>query len=302
MRSYLILALKGMGMGAANVIPGVSGGTIALITGIFEKLILSVKSFDTHAARLLLKGQIKAFIAYTNLYFLIAVFAGVAVAIVALARVLDPLFEDYPVYVWAFFFGLILASVFFVGKTVTGWSLWVIVALAIGTGIALAVSLVSDVAGQNSAYWYVFLCGIVAMCSMILPGLSGSYVLLLMGNYELIVVDAVNDMDLSILIPMFLGAAFGLLAFSRLLSWVFGKYRNQTIALLTGFIAGSLTILWPWKEEITTTLSDGTEKVTGYDRYFPDSFDGEVIGVIGLVIAGIIVIWLFEKLARVKSG
>ncbi len=302
MRSYLILALKGMGMGAANVIPGVSGGTIALITGIFEKLILSIKSFDSHAARLLLKRQIKDFIDYTSLYFLIAVFAGVAVAIVALARVLDPLFEDYPVYVWAFFFGLILASVFFVGKTVTRWSLWVIVALAVGTGIALAVSLVSDVAGQNSAYWYVFLCGIVAMCSMILPGLSGSYVLLLMGNYELIVVDAVNDLDLSILIPMILGAAFGLLAFSRLLSWVFGRYRNQTIALLTGFIAGSLTILWPWKEEITTILSDGTEKVTGYDRYFPDSFDGEVIGVIGLVITGIIVIWLFEKLARVKSG
>ena len=167
---------------------------------------------------------------------------------------------------------------------------------------ALAISLVSDVAGENRSVWYVFLCGIIAVCSMILPGLSGSYVLLLMGNYELVVIDAVNDMDMGILIPMVLGAAFGLIAFSRILSWVFKRYRDQTISLLTGFIGGSLAMLWPWKDEVLETLSDGSEKVVGYDRYFPDSFDGEVIGAIFLMIAGIIVIWAFEKLAETKSG
>ncbi len=301
MRHYLILGLKGLGIGAANVIPGVSGGTIALITGIFEKLIYSIRSFDTHAARLLLSGNLKAFIEYTNLYFLIAVFAGVAIAILALAKILDPLFDDYPVYVWAFFFGLILASVYFVGKTVARWKVAVIVSFIVGTAIAIVISLVSDVAGKNDAYWYVFVCGIVAICSMILPGLSGSYVLLLMGNYELIVIDAVNDLDMGILIPMVLGAGFGLLAFSRLLSWVLKSYRDQTIALLTGFIFGSLSILWPWKDEITTKLSDGTEKVTGYERYMPDSFDGEVLGAVGLMIAGIVVIWAFERLAAIGN-
>lgn len=302
MKYYLILVLKGIGMGAANVIPGVSGGTIALITGIFEDLIHSVKSFDAVSVKLLLNRKIKEFVDHTNLLFLVSVFLGVAIAILALARILDPLFDDYPVYVWAFFFGLILASVYFVGKTISRWTFPVVIAFVIGTASALTISLVSDIAGENDAVWYVFICGIVAMCSMILPGLSGSYVLLLMGNYELVVIDAVNDLDFGILIPMVLGAVFGLLAFSRLLSWVFKRYRDQTISLLTGFIFGSLSILWPWKDEITEVLNDGTEKVAGYDRYFPDSFDGEVAGAVGLMIAGIVIIWLFEKLAETRSG
>jgi len=302
MKHYLILVLKGIGMGAANVIPGVSGGTIALITGIFEDLINSVKSFDISALKLLLHRRIRDFIDHTNLLFLIAVFLGVAIAILALARILDPLFDDYPVYVWAFFFGLILASVYFVGKTISRWTVAVVLCFVVGAACALTISLVSDVAGENDAIWYVFICGIVAMCSMILPGLSGSYVLLLMGNYELVVIDAVNDLDFGILIPMVLGALFGLLAFSRLLAWIFKSYRDQTIALLTGFIFGSLSILWPWKDEVIEVLSDGTEKVAGYDRYFPDSFDGEVAGAIGLMIAGIIVIGLFEKLAEAQSS
>ncbi len=302
MKYYLILFLKGISMGIANVIPGVSGGTIALIVGIFEKLIYSIKSFDIVAVKLLFSGKLKEFIEHTNLYFLIAVFAGVAVAILALARILDPLFDDYPVYVWAFFFGLILASVYFVGKTVSRWTIAVIVSFIVGTAFAVIISMISDEAGENDAYWYVFICGIVAICCMILPGISGSYVLLLMGNYELIVIDAVNDLDMAILLPMLLGAGFGLLAFSHLLSWVLKKYRDQTISLLTGFIFGSLVIIWPWKEEITEKFGDGTERITGYDRYLPDSFDGEVLGAIGLMLAGIVVIWVIEKLAATKSG
>ena len=156
--------------------------------------------------------------------------------------------------------------------------------------------------GENDSVWYVFLCGAVAICSMILPGLSGSYVLLLMGNYELIVIDALSDISdfhfqFGILIPFLIGAVFGIVAFSRILSYIFKKYRNLTISLLTGFVFGSLSLLWPWKDEITETLSDGSEKVIGYDRYFPDCFDGEVAGAIGLMILGILIIWFFEKLA-----
>ena len=298
MKAYLILILKGIGMGAANVIPGVSGGTIALITGIFEKLINSIKSFDIGAVKLLFSGKLREFIEHTNLYFLIAVFAGVGIAILALARILDPLFDDYPVYVWSFFFGLIMASVYFVGKTIGKWTAVEIVTFIIGAACALIISLVADTGGENNAPWYVFICGIVAICSMILPGLSGSYVLLLMGNYELIVIDAVNDLDISILVPMVLGAAFGLLAFARLLSWVLKKYRDQTIALLTGFIFGSLAIIWPWKESVN---GGDVEAVAG-ERFIPDSLNGEVFGAIGLMIAGIIVIWVFEKLAETKSG
>jgi len=300
MKDYLVLVLKGIGMGAANVIPGVSGGTVALITGIFERLIDSIRSFDITAVRLLLRGELSAFAAHTSLYFLIAVFAGVAIAILALARILEPLFDDYPVYVWAFFFGLILASVYFVGKTVGRWTPVVVACFLVGTGGAVAVALVSDMAAENDAYWYVFLCGIVAICSMILPGLSGSYVLLLMGNYELVVINAVNDFDLGVLIPMLLGAIAGIIAFSRLLSWVLKRYRDQTISLLTGFIFGSLSMLWPWKEEILETLSDGTEKVVGYDQYLPD-FGGELLGAVGLMIVGILVIWAFERLAQARS-
>lgn len=300
MKAYLILVLKGIGMGAANVIPGVSGGTVALITGIFERLVDSIRSFDTVAVRMLLRGEFRAFATHTSLYFLIAVFAGVAIAILALARILEPLFDDYPVYVWAFFFGLILASVYFVGRTVGRWTLTVAVCFLCGTGGAVAVSLVSDMAAENDAYWYVFLCGIVAICSMILPGLSGSYVLLLMGNYELVVIDAVNDFDLGVLIPMVLGAIAGVVAFSRLLAWVLQRYRDQTISLLTGFIFGSLSLLWPWKDEIREILSDGTEKVVGYDQYLP-GFGWELLGAVALMVAGILVIWAFELLARTRS-
>ncbi|MFO8011192.1 MAG: DUF368 domain-containing protein [Dehalococcoidia bacterium] len=302
MKEYFLLILKGMGVGAANVIPGVSGGTVALITGIFERLINSIKSFDFTAARLLLSGRFRDFATHTNLLFLTTVFIGVAIAIVALARILEPLFDDHPIYIWSFFFGLILASVYFVGKTVNRWSLRVIISFVAGAACALAVSLISNMAGGNDAVWYVFICGIVAICSMILPGLSGSYVLLLMGNYELVVIDAVNEFDLGVLIPLIAGAIVGLVSFSRLLSWVFRTFRNMTIALLTGFIFGSLAMLWPWKEEVTRVLKDGTETVVRYDRYFPDSFTGEVVAAIGLMIAGIVVIWGFEKLAQVKSG
>jgi putative membrane protein len=182
------------------------------------------------------------------------------------------------------------------------------VAFIIGTTVALAISLLSP-ATANNDFYYLFLCGIVAICSMILPGLSGSFVLILMGNYELVFIKAVNDLDMKILGPVVLGAIFGLIAFSHLLSWIFKRFRDMTIALLTGFILGSLSILWPWKENIYQTdgmgnilvKSDGEPIVQGYERIIPDAFNLEVVFAIGMVLVGIVSIWLIEKFAEQKK-
>ena len=219
----------------------------------------------------------------------------------------DYFFEHYPVYIWAYFFGLILASVFFVGKTITQWSWSVIAFLLLGTGIALVMTYLNP-ATENSNFFYLMICGIVAVCSMILPGLSGSFVLILMGNYQLVMIDAVNNARLDILLPVVLGAVFGLIGFSHFLSWVFKSYRNQTIALLTGFIFGSLGILWPWKSE--TYIKDdlgniiykhGEPVISGYQRYLPELFSTEVLVALLFMIIGVISIWVMEQTAKVKG-
>lgn len=303
-KDYILLFLKGMGMGAANVIPGVSGGTIALITGIFENLIDSIKSFDLKAIQLLLKFKIKDFIKHTNLFFLIAVLSGAMVSVFSLAKLLEFLFDNYPIYVWSFFFGLILASVYFVGRTIEKWNLSVITTFIIGTGIAIALSTLSP-ATQNDSFLYLIICGIVAMCSMILPGLSGSFVLILLGNYELVMIKAVSNVDLRILFPVALGAGGGIIIFSHLLSWVYKKYKDQTISILTGFILGSLAILWPWKNVIyrhdeagNVILKKGEALIQGYERFIPGTMTVEVWVAIIWMLVGIVSIWLIEKAAN----
>ena len=315
--NYFILILKGVAMGAANVIPGVSGGTMALITGIFERLIDAIKSFNIQAIKLLFSFKLKEFAKYTDLYFLLAVFGGIAVAIITLAKLFDYLFTNYPVYIWAYFFGLVLASVYFVGKTVKSWNKGVVITFIIGTTIAVIISVMNP-ATENSGTFYLLLCGAVAMCSMILPGLSGSFVLILMGNYQLVMIDAVNDRNLAILIPVGIGAVLGLLAFSHILSWVFKRFRDQTISLLTGFILGSLSVLWPWKNSIDfnnniininkfgayiDTAGEVLEnvKVSTYNHVLPASFNSVVLLSILFAIAGIISIWAIEKASETKS-
>ncbi len=307
MIKYIILFLKGLGMGAANVIPGVSGGTIALITGIFERLINSIKSFNFKAIKLLFTGKFKEFVKYTDLYFLIAIIAGIVVAIVTLARLFDFLFENYPVYIWAYFFGLVLASVYFVGKTVSKWTVSVIITFIIGTAIAIIISLLNP-AIENKNFFYLIICGVAAICSMILPGLSGSFILFIMGNYKLVAIDAINNVDIKILIPMLIGAVGGLLAFSHILSWVFKKYRDETISLLTGFILGSVSILWPWQKNLflldelgNQNLKKGEPIVVSYERILPEAFNSQFFIAIGFIILGILSIWIIEKSAETKK-
>ncbi len=299
LKQYIIIAIKGMAMGIANVIPGVSGGTIALITGIFERLINAIKSFDIKAVKLLFKGDFKGFAQYTDLAFIVSLFIGVGVAIIGIAKLFEYLFEFYPVYLWSFFFGLILASIYFVGRTIEKWTLGVIISFAIGASLAITMTFMTP-ASQNENPIYLVVCGVVAICSMILPGLSGSYVLILMGNYQLVAIEAISNMRFDILIPVGIGAGIGLVAFSHLLSWLFKKFKDITIAVLTGFILGSLGIIWPWKNAIEQSFGEKI-KVIGYDYFIPE-LNSEFFIAFIIIILGIASIWLMELKAGEKEG
>ena len=295
MNQYIANFLKGMGVGSANVIPGVSGGTIALITGIFERLINALKSFNLTAIKLFFTGKFKEFAKHTDLWFLVSVGCGVLVAILSIARLFEFLFAEYPIYLWSFFFGMILVSIYYVGITIERFNWKVVVSFIVGTAIALFIAFGTP-AKENSNFIYLMICGAVATCSMILPGLSGSFVLVLMGNYQLIMIDAVNDLNLKILLPVVLGGVVGLLAFSHLLSWIFKNYRDITIAVLTGFILGSMPIIWPWKNDVITYFGS-EQKVTGYEYYLPElNMEFAIAFVIMLIGAGIII--LTEKMAK----
>lgn len=302
MNQFFALVLKGLAMGAANVIPGVSGGTIALVTGIYERLINAIKACDLTAIKLFFSGKWADFWKQIDGTFLSAVFIGVAVSIISLARILEYLLEHNEITTMAYFFGLILLSVYFVGKSVKNWNLPCVLLLLAGSVVAIGIALLVP-AGENSAPWYMFLCGVVAICSMILPGLSGSFVLIIMGNYAL-VLGAINRFDLGLLIPMMLGCVIGLVAFSHFLAWVFSRFHDQTIALMTGFIIGSLVIIWPWKETLVSqVLREGKppkDVVTGYEWYFPALSDGSTWVAVLLIIAGAFTIWLTERFARAE--
>jgi len=257
--------------------------------------------------RMLKTRDFKGLADQLDLWFLALIFGGAGVGIVGLGKVLKPLFEHFPQPTWAFFFGLILASIFFVGKMVKNWSLGVMAALLVGMAIAGGVAMLPP-AEQSDNFFYLMVCGAVAMCSMILPGVSGSYVLLLMGNYQLVMLDAVPNFRLKMLVPVGLGAVFGLLLFARVLRWVFRDFHDFAVALLTGFVAGSLVVIWPWKNEIVTTFELGgkvKEKVTGYEWFVPDWSAGSTWFGVGLIVAGAGLVfgieWLGKKLMRRKA-
>lgn len=300
MREHIANFLKGFAMGVANVIPGVSGGTIALLTGIFERLINALKSFDVEAVRLLLKFKFREFAQHVDFGFLLSVFVGVGVSIISVAKLLEFLFQSYPVYVWSFFFGLILVSVWFVGKSIGKIDVAAAVLFVVGAAVAFGLSVMNP-ATENTAFWYLIICGAVAVCSMILPGLSGSFVLILMGNYQLIMIYAVSHFDMKIIVPVAIGVVVGLLAFSHFLSWLLSRYARQTMAVLTGFIFGSLGTIWPWKNPVylmqdgAEVLKNGKPIIQSYQMYFPQEFSAEVAIAILLMIAGMAALWALER-------
>lgn len=309
----LLLVLKGAAIGAANVIPGVSGGTMAFITGVYERLIRALSSFDGEMLGMVKRWEFGALAEKLDLVFLIKIMVGAAIGIVTLGLILKPMFENYPEQTWGFFFGLILASIYYVGRMVTAWSPEVIVALAIGVAIAGGISLLPP-AQENTNFFYLMLCGAVAMCSMVLPGVSGSYVLLLMGNYQLIMLEIVPGVlrgdvgKIGLLVPIGLGAVIGLLAFAKLLRWIFREFHNVAVSLLTGFVAGSLVVIWPWKDAVLEVFRVGgkeKEKVTGYNWYLPDMTDGSTWAIIGLIVLGAVIVfgieWAGSKYSKISA-
>lgn len=299
-KDYVIIALKGMGMGAADVVPGVSGGTIAFITGIYEELINTIKSVNLSSVKLLLQFKLKDFWKAINGNFILALISGILISFKSLATVIKYLLETHPILIWSFFFGLIVASAIVIAKKITEWKIRTIIAMIIGIGIAYMVTVITP-AHAPTSYWFLFLSGALAICAMILPGISGAFILVLLGSYNHIL-DSLSNLKLDVIAVVAAGAGIGILSFSHFLSWLLRKYHNMTIGLLSGFMIGSLNKVWPWKETLSTFVdSHGIDKPLLQKNILPATFenianqDSQIIGAVALAIAGFLLIWIMEK-------
>ena len=299
-REALNLAVKGLCMGSADVVPGVSGGTIALITGIYERLIAALRSIDKRAIQQLLAFDIKGVVAKVHVRFLMALFSGIVVAILSLARLMNYLLHHHPVPTWSLFFGLIAASTIMVGKHVSNW--FGKAGISFLAGIIAATIIVNLIPMQTpEALWFIFLCGIVAICAMILPGISGAFILLILGKYEYVTGALKNPFlpqNLIVIIVFCCGCAIGLLGFSRVLNFLLQKYHNLTLAFLTGLIAGSLQKIWPWKEIIQTQMIRGKEHVIWGGPVMPPAVDQAFLIAFGLATLGFIVVLVIGRLSN----
>ena len=277
--SQLSLVFKGMAMGMAEVVPGVSGGTIAFITGIYERLIFAIKSIDLELLRLIGKGKIADAWKKLDGTFLLTLFTGMVLGIGIGVFAITWLLEHEPIAIWAFFFGLIIASVWVVGKDIETWNIKTIIALILGATLVYYVTVAVPNTG-NEALWFVFVCGAVAISALLLPGLSGSFVLLLLGMYTYILpkvkeVLSGNLEGLTVLIVFGLGCITGVLSFSRVLTWAFKHYKNITLAFLTGLMIGSLNKVWPWQEVLSTRINTKGEETVAFSKsVLPSTFSG----------------------------
>ncbi|WP_434339631.1 DUF368 domain-containing protein [Motilimonas cestriensis] len=304
-KDWLLLFFKGAGMGAADVVPGVSGGTIAFVTGIYERLLNAIKSVDLKAVNILLKDGVKAFWQHIDGTFLLVLFSGLLLSIASLAKLITYLLAYHPLLVWSFFFGLIIASVIHIAKQITHWGAVNIISLVVGSVIAFVITSISP-SSVDPAPWFFFVSGAIAICAMILPGISGSFILLLMGMYGHVLA-AVNDRDFILLGLFLLGCIVGLMCFSRFLSWLLSRFHEATFALLAGFLVGSLNVLWPWKQVTSTYLSSkGIEKPLTTANLWPSDFtlvtgqDAQTLVCIALMVAGLGLILAIEKLSAAK--
>ncbi len=297
---YFIITLKGVAMGAADVVPGVSGGTIAFITGIYEELLSSIASVNFKSLKLLKTDGIKAFWNKINGNFLVSLLFGIGISILSLAKLITFLLENHPILLWSFFFGLVLASILYIGKQITKWNTLTVVALILAAILAYWITTLNPlVSGDSPSSLFLFLSGAVAICAMILPGISGAFILVLLGAYKPIL-EAIDNRDIKTIAIVGVGAIVGLLTFSRILKWLFSHYKNMTLAVLTGFILGSLNKIWPWKETLTwRTNSHGIQVPLNEQSISPFSFEGEnqLIMAIILAIVGFIMILVLEKFA-----
>lgn len=302
-KDYLLITLKGMAMGAADVIPGVSGGTIAFISGIYEELLETISNVNLKALKILTSQGIKPFWKQINGNFISALLFGIAISIISLAKLITYLLQHHSLLLWGFFFGLIVSSIFLVGKKITNWNFVNFIVLIIGTLVAFWITILNPMENPDTL-WFIFISGAIAICAMILPGISGSFILLLLGSYTLIL-SAVKELKLLTIATFSLGCVIGLLSFSKFLNWLFKKHHNITVAALTGFLIGSLNKIWPWKEVVSTRINSKGEIVPFIENnILPVNYDGnsQIIIVIGLALVGFLLIFGLEKLGNLKKN
>lgn len=302
-KDTVLTFLKGMSMGAADIVPGVSGGSIALITGIYEKLLDSINAIDQTAFKLLFKFQIKSFWKHINGAFLASLLFGILTSIFAFSKLITYMIENHPIPVWSFFGGLIIISAIIILREIKRWSLAVIVAILIGIIGAYLFTSIPPVSSPDG-HWFTFIAGAIAICAMILPGVSGSFLLLMLGQYEKILA-AVAERNILVIAIFGAGCITGLLAFSRVISWLLKKHHAVTIGLLSGFMLGSINKLWPWKVVLSYRLSSsGTQKPLLTENILPQNYlavTGEESVFLQAIMAfslGILLVVGIERLAN----
>jgi putative membrane protein len=332
-KDAIFLVIKGLGMGAANKVPGVSGGVVAFVAGFYEEFIYSLQKINRKAFKLLFNGRFNSFYRYINGRFLALLFLGMIISYFSVSKILDYLIYHFELYVWSVFFGMIIGSIYYISRDFKGWWGKTFAALIFGTVIGVSVSFL-DPATENDNLLFVFFCGMISVSGMTLPGFSGSFILILLGNYVLLLVDSVNALydtmldivsgDFSFIDNVYrirmlkvlgvftLGSFAGLVTFSHILSYVLKHFRNITLSLLMGFIIGSLGVVWPWKNTIFKTADDGSflldsrgEKIIeNYNRYMPE-LNSDTYYAIGFIVLGILIVlwleWYGQKTRRING-
>lgn len=288
-------------MGAADVVPGVSGGTIAFISGIYEELIGTISGVNIGLISTWREEGFKAMWKQLNGNFILALLTGILISFFTVMRLANYLLENHPILIWAFFFGLVLASIYYVAKQIPNWSFNVFLFLVIGAAVAFYLTSLPPLAAAAPGEMYLFFAGAIAICAMILPGISGSFILVLLGAYKT-VSEATHNFDFKTLGILALGALFGILSFSRLLKWLFKNYSTLTLATLTGFIAGSLNKIWPWKHILETETFGDKTLVLRDESVLPWNFESDphTMQAFFLMLAGFLVILILEGLAVKK--
>jgi uncharacterized membrane protein len=329
----LFLVIKGLAMGAANKVPGVSGGVVAFVAGFYEEFIYSLQRVNGKAFKLFFNGRFRSFYRYINGKFLGLLFFGMIVSYFSVSKLLDYLIEHYQLYVWSTFFGMILGSIYYISKDFGDWNKKTITALLIGTIAGISISFL-DPATENDNLFFVFFCGIISVSGMTLPGFSGSFILILLGNYVLLLVDSVNalydtlfdvfsgDFEflhnnerlrmLKVLSVFTLGSATGLVTFSHILNYILKHYKNITLATIVGFIVGSLGVVWPWKETLYKTTAEGTiildstgkQIIANYQRFLPE-LNTQTYIAIAYIAFGILIVlgleWYGQRTRQLKA-
>ncbi len=327
------LILKGLGMGAANKVPGVSGGVVAFVAGFYEEFIYSLKKVNGKALKLLINGRFNSFYNYINGRFLSLLFLGMILSYFSISKLLDYLIHHYELYVWSLFFGMIIGSIYYINKDFNNWDIKTYTSLFLGILIGLSISFLNP-AKENDNLWFVFFCGIISVSGMTLPGFSGSFILILLGNYVLLLVDSVNALsdtvyeafggnfsflenterikNLKVLIVFTIGSITGLITFSHALSYILKHYKSITLSSIIGFIIGSLGVVWPWKNTIYKLMDNGSfivdsagkKIIKNYERYIPE-LNTETYYAITFTLLGILIVLgleYYEKKTKKTHG